>query len=34
VQKYFKVGRVLNPPIDPSSPLPPDCNAKEEGGAL
>jgi hypothetical protein len=25
-KKYFKVGTVLNPPIDPDSPIPPDCN--------
>ena len=25
-KKYFKVGTVLNPPIDPDSPIPVDCN--------
>lgn len=30
--KYFKVGRVLHPPIDPSSPIPPDCHAKDAKG--
>ncbi|KAI8907484.1 cytochrome b5-like heme/steroid binding domain-containing protein [Powellomyces hirtus] len=25
--KYFKVGRVVHDPIDPSSPIPEDCNA-------
>ncbi|KAI9025412.1 cytochrome b5-like heme/steroid binding domain-containing protein [Hyaloraphidium curvatum] len=25
--KYFKVGTVALPPIDPDSPIPPDCNA-------
>ncbi|KAM0787715.1 hypothetical protein ACM66B_003774 [Microbotryomycetes sp. NB124-2] len=31
---YRKVGQVAHPPIDPDSPLPPDCNAKKEGGAI
>jgi len=31
--KYYKVGKVLHPPIDPASPLPPACNPRAEGGA-
>ena len=25
--KYFRVGKVIHPPIDPASPIPEDCNA-------
>jgi len=36
-EKYFYVGKVIHPPIDPSSPIPPPCdeqgNAIETGGA-
>ncbi|KAK4047751.1 hypothetical protein OIV83_005259 [Microbotryomycetes sp. JL201] len=31
---YRKVGQVAHPPIDPDSPVPQDCNAKKEGGAM
>jgi len=27
---YFKVGKVLHPPIDPQSPVPEPCNSKKE----
>ena len=27
---YFKVGRVLHPPVDPQSPVPEHCNPKKE----
>ncbi|KAK4056885.1 hypothetical protein OIO90_002135 [Microbotryomycetes sp. JL221] len=33
-KSYRKVGQVAHPPIDPASPLPEDCNAKREGGAV
>lgn len=26
--KYFYVGKILNPEIDPNSPIPEDCNEK------
>jgi hypothetical protein len=28
--KYYKVGIVKNPPIDPNSPIPEDCTAEKK----
>ncbi|KAI9179593.1 hypothetical protein H9P43_004921 [Blastocladiella emersonii ATCC 22665] len=31
--KYFRVGKVAHPPIDPSSPIPPPCDGNDEESA-
>lgn len=30
-EKYRLVGHVINPPIDPNSPIPPDCRKQDTG---
>lgn len=30
-EQYRLVGHVKNPPIDPNSPIPPDCRKDEDG---
>lgn len=31
--KYYRIGRAILPPIDPSSPIPPPCNDDAAPGA-